>query len=57
MEYIICLENDKKKDFVRTPSLSTLRKLLERAQERITYKDSSVISFAECMKERTASEF
>ena len=56
MECIICPKNDQTKDFVRTPSLSALSKLLKRARERATCKNSSAISFAERMQDRTASE-
>lgn len=56
MERIICFKNDRKKDFVRTPSLSTLNILMKKAREQATYHDSSVISFAERMQDRTASE-
>ena len=56
MECIVWPKNDKKKDFVRTPSLSALSKLLKTARESTSCKNSSSISFSERMQDRTASE-
>ena len=52
MECIVWPKNDRKKNFVRTPSLSALSKLLKTARESTSCKNSSSITFAELMQNR-----
>ena len=51
MACIICCKKDAKK-----PSLELIQKLLERTQERASYKDNTAINFADHTRDYTALE-
>ena len=42
--------------FISKPSLESIEKLLERTQERASYKDNTVIDFSDCKRDFTALE-
>ena len=52
MECLIC----RKKGFVKTPSLSLITKLIERVNDRASYKDSAVTNLAERLSNVTPEE-
>ena len=47
MECLICRKKGDKKAFVKTPSLASSTKLIERVNDRASYKDSAVTNLAE----------
>ena len=46
MECLICCKKVGKKAFVKTPPLSSITKLIERVNDRASYKDSAVTNLA-----------
>ena len=47
MECLICRKKGGKKAFVKTPSLASSTKLIERVNDRASHKDSAVTNLAE----------
>ena len=56
MEYLICRKKGAKRDFVKTPSLSSITKLIERVNDRASYEDSTVRNLAERLSNATHKE-
>ena len=56
MECFTYLGNDGQKLFVQQPSQNAIRNLLERTQERASYKDFRVMDFVERTKNVTSEE-
>ena len=55
MACIICCKKDAKR-LVLKPSLELIQKLLERTQERASYKDNTAINFADHTRDYIALE-
>ena len=53
---MICRKKVGKKAFVKTPSLSSISKLMERVNDRASYKDSAVTNLAERLTNVTAEK-
>ena len=47
LECLICRKKGCKKPFVKTPSISSITKLIERENDTASYKDSAVTKLAE----------
>ena len=56
MECLICCKKGGKKTFVKNPSLSSIPKLTERVNDRVSYKDSAVRNLAERLTNVTPEE-
>ena len=56
MECLICRKKGGKKAFVKTPSLSSITKLIERVNHRASHKDSAVTNLAERLSNVTPEE-